>query len=164
MGICSDCAAKGKTCCQASDIIVTLGDIRRIQASAQPGAVFWEYRSALSDDYCQDEDPNWDAYTCRKDGKRRMLKVKPDSSCLFLSGKGCQLSIDSRPLICRLYPYHYSESGLAGLDPYKCPPGTITDDPSSLPREFELSPANALLWHSQFYAELKADSPVPCSA
>ncbi|MCX6551875.1 MAG: YkgJ family cysteine cluster protein [Acidobacteria bacterium] len=156
MGLCTECAAAGKTCCQRSDIIITKADIERIESAGYHD--FHEYRRAMSDDYGQDEDPNWDSYTCREDGTRRMVRKRPEGDCLFLAEHGCVLDIDTRPLICRLYPYDYNERGLTGLRPYKCPPGRITADPSSLPIEFNLSPSNASKWHAQFYAELRADA------
>lgn len=106
--LCARCAKHTTTCCQKTDIYVTLGDVRRI--SNHSGKVdFFEFRRpAYSVDDQQVEDPFWYEHVFREDGQRRVLKHQPDGNCFFLGPHGCTLSDETRPLICRLYPFDYN--------------------------------------------------------
>ena len=50
-----------------------------------------------------------------------MLKRQPDGDCTFLGEQGCVLPLETRPLICRLYPYDYSEQGIRDELAAGCP-------------------------------------------
>lgn len=154
MNLCALCAQAGKTCCQQTDILLTGGDVRRVEAYTGTGE-FFEFRpprepGALGDD----DDPNWLAYTLRLDGTRRVLRQREGGDCRFLAHDGCVLPAEVRPLICRLHPVTYTEFGLAGISP-DCPaelaPGT--DVLTSIGMDF----AAAAGWHRQLYDELRED-------
>ena len=102
--LCAHCAQIGKTCCQLTEIYVTVGDVRRI-ASFSSRIDFFEYRMPVNPDYAADDtDPLWQRLVFRPDGSRRVLKHQDSGDCFFLGPSGCQLSLSSRPLICRLHP------------------------------------------------------------
>ena len=155
---CARCASLQRTCCQRAQILVTDGDIARIHAHT--GAEdFWEPRLPASPDYAQHDpdDPNWLAYTIEPDGTRRVLKRSDEHGCTFLGEHGCRLPESVRPLVCRLYPFAYTERGIEGEDSDYCPTGVLAPPGSGLTmlRVLNMSEADGRRWHRELYDELR---------
>ena len=120
--LCSRCASAGVTCCQYTQIFLSLGDVARIRA-VLPGEDFWEYASPADDGYAEDftYDPVWSRIFA-PDGSRRVIRHRPDGGdCHFLTPKGCRLDGDVRPLVCRLYPFDYNAMAIKGVYGHVCP-------------------------------------------
>lgn len=149
---CARHAQLGKTCCQVCEVLVTEGDRRRIAAHAHV-TDFWEYRPPNDPGYLdQDDDPNWLKWAFRSDGTRPVLK-RSEAGCTFLGQAGCRLPMDVRPLICRLYPYTYTEHGIDGvLD--ECPAEVIPPGQTIL-EVLDMNRQAADQWHALLYAELR---------
>ena len=157
MTLCVKCAQYETTCCQACKIFVTDGDIQRIRDHVGH-ADFWEYSDPGDPDMVkpQPQDPNWLLYTLRPDGTRPHLKQRLSGSCTFLSSSGCVLPSGVRPLICRLYPYDYTEDGITR---------TVTGCPIYLLEKGQniidglgMKHADAERWRAQLYHELRSGS------
>jgi Fe-S-cluster containining protein len=157
VNLCTKCAQHELTCCQGTEVFVTDGDIRRI--AAYTGRVdFWEYQKPRQAVYLmhQPADPNWLCYTVRPDGTRPQLKHLRSGDCTFLTSTGCSLPSEVRPLICRLYPYDYTEHGVAGTVA-GCPTYLLEKDQGLL-AGIGLDIKDATRWHKQLYSELRAGS------
>jgi len=155
MSLCSECAAIQLTCCckERRDILLTQGDIARITRTIEHQD-FWEYRQPGDPIYSeQDDDPNWIVYTVRADGTRKVLKKTAEQTCLFLTQTGCFLSEEVRPLVCRMYPFNYTEQGLQGIEAecpvHLLPPGTNLLDVLGMSAE------KAAQWREMLYDELR---------
>lgn len=116
--LCRECAGAGQTCCQGHDIYITRGDCLRIYNFLRHKD-FYEYRASSDPAYAdQNDDPIWQQYVFRSDGRRRVLKHKQNNDCALLTPAGCALPIEVRPLVCRLFPHVYSAVGISdGWDP-----------------------------------------------
>jgi Fe-S-cluster containining protein len=150
--LCVVCASRGPTCCQSHEILVTIGDRERI-AEHTGLTDFWGYAAPADPSYLdQDDDPNWLRWAFRPDGTRPILKQSA-GGCLFLTPCGCSLPMEVRPLVCRLFPYTYTESGLDGVTD-ECPKDVIPEGRSLL-EALGMCEADALRWHSMLYEELR---------
>jgi len=151
--LCGRCAASGKTCCQETDIYLTVGDIKRIACEIER-IDFFEYRRPTDHLYLeQEDDPVWGAQTISINGTRRVLKQKDAGDCLFLGERGCSLSAAARPLVCRLHPFTYTMEGLAGILDPRC----LTANGSAggdLVAALGMSLSQAQAWHLQLYEEI----------
>lgn len=161
---CARCAAVQKTCCQRAEILVTAGDRERI-AAVVGHADFFERRVPLDPAYREVDpsDPDWTALTVAPDGSRVMLKRRADGDCTFLGAAGCTLAEETRPLVCRLYPFAYDERGLRGEDADYCPKAMLLPRPdgtraSGMVEVLDMSHARAEVWRSTLYRELRADA------
>lgn len=156
MSICAECAMLGLTCCSVKrDILVTLGDIDRI-ARLTGQTDFFEYRCPIDPAYLdQAHDPNWLRYTVYTDGTRRVLKRAADGACVFVNSTGCVLPMDVRPLVCRLYPFNYTEEGLAGVVT-ECPEYLLTHNETILDA-LHMSYTAAYPWWDALYTELRSE-------
>lgn len=158
--LCARCARLGKTCCQTSEVYVTPGDVARIEAFTGRGD-FYEFRAPANPEYLQQEDgPMWAACVFRPDGTRRILRRKPEGDCVFLGAKGCMLPLEVRPLLCRLYPFHYTARGLEpdlarGCPTHLLPPGVGLLEALQMTRE------QGEAWHRQLYAEIRSEPHAP---
>jgi len=153
---CVRCAGQGKTCCQGSEVYVTLRDMGRIgRHTAFSG--FCDFASPSNPAYLdQSHDPVWQAHVFRRGGTRRVLKRKPSGDCVFLGAAGCLLSVETRPLVCRLYPYSYTAEGIcAEFDP-GCPI-SLLDPGESLIDALHMSRDKAREWHRILYEEILFD-------
>ena len=151
---CARCAAVQRTCCQRAEILVTAGDLERIAAATGKQA-FHERRAPTDPSYLdQDDDSNWLRYTVDQNGQRRVLTRKPNGDCGFLGAAGCELSLETRPLVCRLYPYSYNEQGLQGLDSEYCPTAMLAPAGESMADVLDIPAATAEVWRHQLYSEL----------
>ena len=157
--LCARCAKHYSTCCQKTDIYVTLGDVRRI-ANASSSMGFTEYRAPEDASYDQSvEDPFWQQHVFRPDGTRRVLKQQPNGDCHFLGPQGCSLAAVVRPLICRLYPFDYNADELK-LQPSGGCPAELLRPQQRLLRVLGMNRDEAERYRAQLYAELpeKEDS------
>jgi len=151
--LCADCSAHQKTCCQKRDIYLTPGDVNRIKDCVKHEA-FFEFRVPSDPSYLDGtDDPVWKEHVFRRDNSRRVLKQDPVGNCIFLSSKGCIVSMNARPLVCRLHPYDYNANGLCDKLIPECPvsllePGTTLQD------AIGLNPDQALQWHHLLYSEI----------
>ncbi len=151
--LCARCAKHQKTCCQNTDIHVTLGDVRRIE-DASSARQFTEYRAATDPAYNQTlEDPFWQQHVFRPDGTRRVLKQQPGGDCCFLGAQGCTLTMEVRPLICRLYPFDYTADGLKEQPAGGCPVELLRPQQQLL-QVLEMDREKAEQFRQQLYAEL----------
>ena len=155
---CARCAQLQRTCCQRAEIVLTEGDVVRIQAHGASSA-FVEFRAPSDPAYTELDpaDPDWVRLTVRPDGTRRML-TRPDDACTFLGPQGCVLPTDVRPLVCRIYPFTYTERGLAGESPDYCPTAVLAPRGEPMAQVLDMTAAEAEQWRCQLYAELRADA------
>jgi Fe-S-cluster containining protein len=135
--------------------LLTDGDVERI-AHDTGQTDFFEYRIPRDPAYLdQADDPNWLRYTIGQNGARRVLNQTFDGDCCFLTPQGCRLALETRPLVCRLYPYYYTEDGLNGVEAgcpqeYLEPGQTILD-------ALQMSYEQALRWWALLYSELRTE-------
>jgi Fe-S-cluster containining protein len=154
---CARCATLGKTCCQTREILVTTGDRERIAAYAGVRD-FWEYTRPTDPAYLeQDHDPNWLRWAFRPDGARPILKRRPNGDCRFLGEAGCVLPMEVRPLVCRLYPYVYTEHGIEGVAD-ECPRAVVPPG-QTIVQVLDMRIADAVRWHELLYAEIRSQEP-----
>jgi Fe-S-cluster containining protein len=155
---CAKCARLQKTCCQQAEILLTAGDLERIRRYTGQSD-FWEDRVPSPEYLDQDDDPNWNRYVLRPDGTRRVLKRSANGDCGFLTECGCRLPVEVRPVVCRLYPYDYTEAGLRGVDDHYCPTAQITPPGRTLLEVLDMRLADAQRWHRLLYEELRTGKP-----
>jgi len=154
---CARCAAMQRTCCQRAEVVVTAGDVARISRYVG-SADFYSRRAPEDPTYTEHDpdDPNWLRYTTFPDGTRNMLTRRPHG-CTFLGPSGCVLPEDVRPLICRLYPFEYTEQGIIGEDAGYCPVETLAGPGGSMLTVLNMERAQAERWRADLYTELRAD-------
>jgi len=155
--LCVRCARHMKTCCQTSEIFVSLADVARIR-EASGREDFFERRAPHNPSYAdQDDDPVWRDAVFGADGKRRVLRRRPDGDCTFLGPRGCELSLEIRPLVCRIYPFEYDATGIVddSLDP-RCP-RELLKPRQGLLQALGMERADAERWRTQLYSELVAE-------
>ncbi|MCC6581220.1 MAG: YkgJ family cysteine cluster protein [Phycisphaeraceae bacterium] len=155
--ICARCASHQKTCCQTSEIYATKGDVRRIeQHTGRTG--FTRLQKPENPSYAdQDDDPIWATHVLRPDGTRRVLLRRDNGDCLFLGNAGCVLPLDTRPLVCRMYPFTYNDQGIDGVDPDRCPTGLLQEGENLLDA-MGMNIDDARRWHSQLYREIRDEA------
>ncbi|MFM1873988.1 MAG: hypothetical protein RL398_3410 [Planctomycetota bacterium] len=157
---CARCAAVQRTCCQRAEILLTEGDVARVGAFVGR-TDFFERRAPSDPAYVEPDadDPDWVSLTVAADGTRRMLRRQPNGDCTFLSAHGCVLPETTRPLVCRLYPYSYTERGIDGVDGEYCPTALLAPDGRSMAEVLDISKATAEAWRRQLYEELRNGRP-----
>ena len=148
--VCWMCASSGGSCCVNMQIYLTGGDINRIQA-ATGKRDFIRYEKPWS--WCERDgtDLQWKEHVLGCD-RRRVVKRRTDGSCHFLGEKGCVLDLETRPLVCRLYPFEYMPEGISGLHP-GCP-ASKSDHPEEALEEMGMQSDRVAAWHTALYAEL----------
>lgn len=152
--LCERCAGLTKTCCRQSDVYVTLGDIQRISGAVQPGD-FFEFRVSADPSYNdQEDDPVWASSIFRPDGSRRVVKHDSRGNCIFLGDAGCRLSIEIRPLICRLHPHLYNFKEIYSFISPECPVTLLETNERLEERIQGFDQARAVLWHKMLYDEI----------
>ncbi len=147
-----------RTCCQQAEVVVTKGDVARI--SQRLGRDDFHSRRPPEDPtYLEHDpdDPDWVRLTSFDDGTRRMLK-RSSGGCTFLGTDGCVLPEETRPLICRLYPYEYTEEGLIGEDPGYCPTEALAGPGGSMLKVLDMKREDAERWRAALYRELRAEA------
>jgi len=151
---CYRCYQNGSSCCRGTQILLTVGDVRRI-ARFLDTFNFFTFDVPDPDYTDPGDDPAWLVLTVSPDGRRRVLKRTPDKSCCMLTEGGCLLPLSVRPLICRLHPYTYKEAGISGIDA-ACPISREGNWPVLL-AQMGMAMLEARQWHRLLYAELRAD-------
>jgi Fe-S-cluster containining protein len=148
-----------RTCCQRAEILVTAGDVERIAVHTGQRD-FFERRAPADPSYldADEDDPNWLSYTVAPDGTRRVLRRQENGDCGFLAATGCTLPLATRPLVCRLYPFAYSESGIAGEDSEYCPTAVLAPRGQPMTEVLGITVAEGRVWHRQLYEELRDGS------
>jgi Fe-S-cluster containining protein len=149
-----------RTCCQRTEILVTSGDVARIERHvAREDGAFHEWREPPDPAYVEhdERDPRWLELTVRADGKRHVLAQEPNGDCTFLGPEGCTLSREVRPLICRLYPLRYSERGVEGEAAEYCPIAVLQPPEGSMALLLGMEELEIRRWHAMLYEELEED-------
>ena len=155
--LCYRCAQVQRTCCQGTEVYVTAGDVVRI-ANAIGRQDFWEYRVAADADYLdQASDPIWQQKVVQSDGSRRVLKRHSNEDCTFLGPQGCAVPLESRPLVCRLYPVLYTEHQILEQFGEACPVGLLAPG-QRLVDAIEMDFDQVRLWHAQLYREVHEET------
>jgi Fe-S-cluster containining protein len=157
VNLCAKCAQHERTCCQKTQIFITDGDLQRITDHVGRSD-FWEYCRPPDPELVQPQahDPNWIPYTLRADGTRPQLKHQASGDCTFLTPTGCSLPTEVRPLVCRLYPYNYTEQRITGTVP-GCPL-YLLETRQTLSQGIGIRLEDAKRWRQQLYDELRAGS------
>lgn len=153
---CMNCARAGTSCCKGYQILLTAGDLERISGVLGDRA-FFTFEPPVPEDIAPDYDPTWLPMIMGTAGHVRVLKRTPEKNCCLLTPDGCCLPFDKRPLICRLYPYTYTEQGILGVDP-ACPISREKEWGAVL-EGLDMPAARATEWLTQLYAEVKSRSP-----
>ena len=154
--LCVRCSRRQKTCCQTCDIYTTTNDVERIRSHIGHGD-FTEYRGVSDPVYLdQDDDPLWRDAVFGDGDTRRVLKKQENGDCTFLGEAGCTLPLEIRPLVCRIFPFDYTEAGLrdelaGGCPTYLLPPGV------GLVTALDMHRADAQRWHAQLYGDLREE-------
>ena len=156
--LCVRCARHMKTCCQKSEIYVTLGDVERISDHLGRDDI-WHIKVATDRKYLeQDDDPVWRDNVIREDNSRRVLKRLPDGDCSLLGPQGCTLPLEVRPLVCRLYPYDYDAGGIRDDLTAGCPLELLRPG-QELIETLGMKLEDARRWHKQLYEEILLEKP-----
>jgi Fe-S-cluster containining protein len=151
--LCVRCARHRKTCCQLSEVYVTLGDVKRIADHAGCDD-FHDHLAPTNPVYEPDgDDPTWRDYVFRPDGTRRVLRRQANGNCTFLAANGCTLPLDVRPLLCRIYPYDFNDRGLLDALAPGCPLELLRPG-QGLIEALAMNRADAEAWHEQLYEEI----------
>lgn len=161
MSLCMKCRDVQKTCCQDDPrIILTQGDVRRIRTfTGHSDFVIVKHYPDLSFLKLYEYDPNWKKYTVLPGNLRRQLRMDEQGACVFLSAGGCELPMNVRPLMCRLYPYNFNEYGIIGVysgEDMVCPVRLLKEG-VSLDQAVGMSYEQADSWRMAFYQELRAE-------
>ena len=106
----------------------------------------------------QDDDPVWRDHVFGQDGSRRVLKWVAGRNCVFLGEFGCQLPLEVRPLVCRLYPLEYTAAGIEPEPAAGCPLQLVPLG-VGLIDTLRMNLKDARRWHEQLYEEIKQE---PC--
>ncbi len=75
----------------------------------------------------------------------------------FWESAGCTLPLETRPLICRLYPFDYTEQGLTEDLAPGCPLELLQPE-KGLIEELDMKIDDARQWQKQLYEEIRKDS------
>ncbi|MGE3180809.1 MAG: YkgJ family cysteine cluster protein [Phycisphaerae bacterium] len=151
---CAKHAQIGKTCCQTSEVFVSVGDRARI-ARFTGRNDFWHDQPPENPDYIdQDDDSTWQRGAFNDDGTRPILKRRENGDCTFLGDAGCSMPVDVRPIVCRLYPYTYTDRGIDGIDASRCP-AEVFPPGSTILQVLDMRRDEADKWHQQLYTELR---------
>jgi uncharacterized protein len=154
--LCVRCARHRKTCCQVSEVYVTLGDVERIADHSGRGD-FHHFAAPANPVYePDDEDATWRDLVFQPDGTRRVLRRRPDGDCEFLGPEGCTLPLDVRPLLCRIYPYDFTDQGILHDLAPGCPLELLRPQ-QGLIEALDMNLTDARAWHGQLYAEIHGE-------
>lgn len=154
--LCVRCARYMKTCCQTCEVYATPADVRRI-AEHTGQQDFTEFLPAGHEIYSNhDDDPAWMQHVFRADGTRRVLK-KDANGCTFLGPHGCRLPLEVRPLVCRIYPYDYTEQGFKDELSEGCPMELVRPE-LGLIGELDMNVEDAERWRRQLYQEIREEA------
>jgi len=155
--LCARCARHTITCCQNVEVYITPGDVDRIAAHAGHRE-FYEFCPPNDPVYLkQDDDPIWPQLVFKDlSGTRRILRRQPNGDCYFLGSQGCKLPLESRPLICRLFPLDFNEQGILPVHAKGCPLELLPTGQGLL-HALDMNLADAEHWRRQLYEELSLE-------
>lgn len=155
--LCIRCSHHTTTCCQWAEVYCTPGDVRRIEQHT--GETDFAHFAPPKDPVylAFDDDPAWEHFVFREDGSRRILKKKPNGDCTFLGSAGCTLPLEVRPLICRIYPYDFNESGLKPTLSHGCPLELLRPGLTLLDELGMNDSADPRHWREQLYQEIREE-------
>ncbi|MBN2158566.1 MAG: YkgJ family cysteine cluster protein [Spirochaetes bacterium] len=114
---CIECAKKGDDCCRSDfSKFLTLKDAERIaEFLGEDMGSFAVYRDVRDKDKeleaYQTMDPGYYYSLMRADGRLLQIKNKSNGACLFHDECGWCRIYPARPLICRTYPFWYTQAG-----------------------------------------------------
>jgi Fe-S-cluster containining protein len=111
-----DACMRCGNCCTRFGVCITPFDIKRIsEAQGKPPASFVSL--VLEPPQRERREP-----AIIIDGKRRLLVLKRDARdiCCFYAASGC-LSYESRPMLCRTYPFRLEGRKLVDMKSRACP-------------------------------------------
>lgn len=156
---CARCAQLQRTCCQRAEILLTGGDAARIREHTARDD-FLEWRVPDDPSYLEPDpaDPEWLELAVAEGGRRRVLTREPNGDCVFLGERGCVLPLETRPLVCRLYPFAYTADGLVDEAAGYCPAGLLRWPGDSMLDVLAMSRQDGERWRSQLYSELRSDA------
>jgi uncharacterized protein len=156
--ICSRCSRIRKTCCQISEVFVTQGDIDRIKEYTGIEEKLDEFKYPSDPAYLdQEDDPVWAAHVFQPDKTRRVLIRKEDGDCRFLHDDGCELPMEIRPIICRLYPHNYNAEGFTGVT-NRCPSELLDPGVDILDALDLRDMSGPIRWRNTLYQEIIDES------
>lgn len=165
MSKCSECAKLQTTCCEdvRSEIGVTSGDIRRILEFTGRND-FYHLMPVLEENKYILENPAniekgsevYVRYFFDDQGRRNVLKKNEKKACCFLSQDGCALPLDIRPIMCRLYPYHWDDDGNIEITAFGCPKSLFKDE-QEIRAELCIPEEEAKKLITVFYAEIMSN-------
>ncbi len=158
LSLCARCAASGETCCRGRRVFVTRGDVARIAEAAGFGDfVVSAGADAEERRLLERLDPVF-ARVFDAEGKRPVLRHADGTrDCVFLREDGCALALETRPLLCRLYPYDYDAATIKGVHAHLCPDPERAFPPLLLAL-LGMNRDAAEGWRKQLYAEM-AEEP-----
>ncbi len=154
---CAKCGRLGQTCCQRTQIFLTRGDVARLKAAGADDIA--EYAVPFDSSYTESAalDPVW-GRIFGPDGRRRVIRHQAGGDCIFLGEKGCRFDVNTRPLVCRLYPFDYNQNAIKGVDAYYCPKPEADNEPLLLAL-LGMNRDEAEGWRKQLYAEIVEEFP-----
>lgn len=156
--LCVRCARHMETCCKTSEVYITPGDLERISRHSGDKD-FHEFKAPTDPVYLdKGDDPAWLHFVFRDGGTRRVLKRRKDGACTFPGAAGCDLPLDIRPLICRIYPFDFNEEGLYEELARGCPTELLREGRGLL-EELNMEIDSPRLWHKQLYEEIRLERP-----
>jgi len=160
--LCKRCAMVTKTCCRLTDVYLTRGDVHRISAEIQ-SQNFFEFRASADPSYMdQEDDPVWGSSVFRPDGSRRVVRHDQEGNCIFLGSEGCRLSLEIRPLICRLHPHVYNFKEIYSSISPDCPL-TLLGPEERLEEMIQgFDQTRAGHWHRMLYDEIAREVAESC--
>ena len=153
--LCAKCAStRKKTCCQCREIYVTLGDVQRVARRTRTFD-FFTFDECCDPAYLDDgSDPVWTKGVFKPDGRRRILKKDEIGNCVFLGTAGCRLDMETRPLICRLFPFDFNACGLFPEPVAGECPVELLEPGQDLLGALQMNKAEAERWRTMLYSEL----------
>lgn len=162
--LCARCAKVKVTCCEEGrEIYVTPGDVRRIQAYTGLDG-FHTFRAPGDPVYLdQSDDPAWESFVFQADGTRRILRQVDAGRCMFLGQAGCMMPVEVRPLVCRMYPYDYTEQGIKDQPAEGCPVHLLRPG-EDLFVSMSMNLEDARRWHRQLYEEIRLEKTASCAS
>ncbi len=149
---CKRCALAGTSCCKNHQIVLTTGDFERI-ARFTGNQDFSVTGPLIVEEIQTDYDPQWLPLIMESGNHVKFLRRTPEKTCILLTENGCQLPFDHRPLMCRLYPYTYTEDDILGIDT-ACPISKENEWTKIL-EQLEMPSQKAREWRAMLYSEIR---------
>ncbi len=154
---CATCASLGHSCCKGYQIYLTSGDIVRISGFLKHSD-FYTYEPPILSDIEPDYDTCWLPLIMSEGNRVRVLNRTDDKQCCLAFAMGCLLPLETRPLICRLFPYDFINHHILGIDS-SCPISKECNWQSILDG-MEMTESKAQHWVDLLYEEIAKDLPV----